>query len=147
MKDDLFNKRHSLAHILMMAILKYYPEALATIGPVIDNGFYYDIDFTKTKEGKFTENDLSKIENEMKNIINNNLDFKKENITENEARERFANNKYKLELIEMALSSDNPQLTIYKTGDFIDLCEGPHINNTMEIKENSFKLNKIAGAY
>lgn len=151
MNQNLYNKRHSLAHILMMALLKKYPEAKATIGPVIDNGFYYDIDFSETKNGKFSESDLGNIEEEMKSIVSQNLDFKKENISEAEAKELFKDNKYKLELIDLALASDNPNLTLYKTGTdanaWADLCEGPHIDNTKEILEGSFKLTKIAGAY
>lgn len=151
MNNELFKKRHSLAHILMMAILKHYPEAKATIGPVIDNGFYYDVDFSETKTKTFGESDLAKIEGEMQNIISQNLDFKKETISEDAARQMFKNNKYKLELIDLALKSDNPNLTIYKTGadtqSWSDLCEGPHINNTKEILDKSFCLTKIAGAY
>lgn len=154
---NLFNKRHSLAHILMMATEKLFPGALATIGPVIENGFYYDIDFSKAQNiegGKFEEKNLKDLQKEMKKIISSNLDFTREEISESEAREYFGkikNNKYKLELIDMALAGGNPNLTVYKTGNekffWQDLCEGPHISNTKEIAEDSWKLDKIAGAY
>jgi threonyl-tRNA synthetase len=119
LKDVLFKKRHSLAHILMMATEKVFPGSLATIGPVIDNGFYYDIDFSNC-EKKFEEKDLKDLQKEMKKIISSNLDFIHEEISELDARKYFTevkNNKYKLELIDMALAGDNPNLTIYKTGN------------------------------
>lgn len=156
-QDNLFKKRHSLAHILMMAVEKHYKGALGAIGPVTENGFYYDIDFTNTTDkdgniiGKFGIEDLTKIEKEMKKIISQNLDFTRVEITEEEARQIFNKNKYKLEIIDMALLSDNPNLTIYKTGtekyQWSDLCEGPHIDNTKEIDNESFCLDKVAGAY
>jgi len=118
-KDILFKKRHSLAHILMMATEKLFPGSLPTIGPVIDSGFYYDIDFSNC-EKKFEEKDLRDIQKEMKKIISSNLNFTREDISELDARKYFTevkNNKYKLELIDMALAGDNPDLTIYKTGN------------------------------
>ena len=155
-KIPLFNKRHSLAHLLMMAIEKNYSGALATIGPVIDNGFYYDIDFSKTEKGKFDAEDIKKIERDMISSINKKLDFVCSEISETDAREKFKDNKYKIEIIDGILKNENKsgesentkaKLTVYTTGEFVDLCEGPHINNTSEIEVGSFKINKIAGAY
>ena len=95
--ENLFKKRHSLAHILLMAIKHNYPNATPTIGPVIDTGFYYDIDFSGGE--KPTLEDLPKIEQTMKEIIAKKLDFKKESVSSSQAEELFKDNKYKLELI------------------------------------------------
>ncbi len=142
-KEKIFKIRHSLAHILAMAILAKYPEAKITIGPVIENGFYYDIDFG---ENKIAENDLKDFQKKMKKIISQKLDFEKIEISKKEVLEKFKNNEYKTELInEIVENGEN--ITLYKTGDFEDLCEGPHIENTSEISTDAFKLTKIAGAY
>lgn len=141
---QLFNNRHSLAHVLLMAIHKLYPEALATIGPVTEHGFYYDIDF---KGIKISPDDLLTLEKEMRGILHQNLDFVVETISVAKARELFKHNSYKLEIIE-GIATDNQEITLYHTGkDFFDLCEGPHVKNTKEIPPDSFKLSHVAGAY
>ncbi len=142
--NHLFTSRHSLAHVLLMAIHKHYPGALPTIGPVTENGFYYDIDFGTIKIGP---DDLLKLEDEMKVILSRNLDFIVETVTGEKAKELFADNKFKLEIID-GIKSEGADITLYHTGkEFFDLCEGPHVSNTKEIPVDSFKLTTIAGAY
>ncbi len=144
-QSNLFNKRHSLAHILLMAVNHHFPHALPTIGPVIDTGFYYDFDFAGGP--KITPEDFPKIEKTMREIIARHLDFKVESVSPSQARSLFKNNKYKVELID-GIDKEGVQVTLYHTGeDFFDLCEGPHVSNTKEIAPDSFKLDKLAGAY
>ncbi|MFH1402035.1 MAG: threonine--tRNA ligase [Patescibacteria group bacterium] len=131
-------KRHSFAHLLAIAVLKKYPKVKLAIGPAIDNGFYYDFEFSE----KFEEKNLKNIEKEIKKLIAQKLDFTKEEISAKQARKLFKDQPYKLELLE---EIEKPQ--IYHTGDFTDLCSGPHIKNTNELNPNAFKLTKIAGAY
>ena len=143
--STLFKKRHSLAHIMLMSIKHHFPHAVPTLGPVIDNGFFYDVDFSESE--KITEGDLTKIEKTMREIIARNLDFKIENVPTFEAKGLFKNNNYKLELIN-GIESKGEDVTLYHTGDdFFDLCEGPHVANTKEISPDSFKLSHLAGAY
>jgi threonyl-tRNA synthetase len=140
----LFNKRHSLAHVLLMAIKEQYPHAVPTIGPVTDTGFYYDVDFGKDK---VAPEDLAKLESSMKTILTKNLPFRVETVTKDKAKELFAKNPFKLEIID-GIVSEGEDITLYHTGDtFFDLCEGPHVSNTAEIVPESFKLTTIAGAY
>ena len=131
--------RHSLSHILAIAIKEKYPEAKLGIGPAIQNGFYYDFDNLN-----ISEEDLKEIEKRMKHLVKQNINFEKKEISKNEAKELFKEEPYKLELIK---EIPNETVSIYKTGNFIDLCAGPHVNSTNEINPNSFKLQKIAGAY
>ncbi len=144
--NQLFKNRHSLAHILLMAISKHFPEALPTIGPVTENGFYYDVEFGKIKIGP---EDLEKLEKTMKEILTQSLDFVFETVTTEKAKELFAKNPFKLEIIDgIKAENKDASITLYHTGkDFFDLCEGPHVANTQEIKEDSFKLTTVAGAY
>ncbi len=140
----LTKKRHSLAHLMLMAIHEKYPHALPTIGPVTETGFYYDIDFGATKIGP---EDLKVLESSMQEIIKKNLPFVKEVIEEKDVRTLFANNPFKLEIIDSIVTNNTP-ITIYKTGNnFLDLCEGPHVENTSEIMPDSFALTSVAGAY
>lgn len=143
--SPLAKKRHSLAHVLLMAVKHHYPHALPTIGPVIENGFYYDLDFAGgAKPG--TE-DLEKIQNSMNEIVAENLPFRHEVVSADQARAFFENNPYKKELID-ELEKKGETITIYYTGDdFYDLCMGGHTKTTGEIAKESFKLDKIAGAY
>lgn len=143
---SLFCKRHSLAHVLLMAISKKYPAALPTIGPVTDNGFYYDIDFGTTK---INPDDLKEIEKEMRNILVQKLDFIVETVSTEKAKELFAKNPFKLEIIDsIKKENSDASITLYHTGkDFFDLCEGPHVTNTQDIAVDSFALATIAGAY
>lgn len=144
-KSPVFKKRHSLAHVLLMAIKHHYPHALPTIGPVTDTGFYYDIDFSKSE--KSTIEDLPKLEKTMVEIIKRHLDFKVETVSPDIAKGLFSTNQYKLELIE-GIQAKDAEVTLYHTGnDFFDLCEGPHVENTKDLAIDSFKLSHLAGAY
>ncbi|MGH2318332.1 threonine--tRNA ligase [Planococcus sp. SE5232] len=133
--------RHSTAHLLAQAIKRMYPDAKLGVGPVIENGFYYDID----TETAITSEDLPLIEKEMKKIINENVEIIRHDVTRAEAQKRFAaiEDPYKLELLE-AIPEDD-QVSIYEQGDFFDLCRGIHVPSTGKLKE--FKLLSVAGAY
>jgi len=135
-------KRHSLAHILAYAIKELYPGTKFGIGPVIENGFYYDFEFPKNL--KIGPDNLPKIEQKMRQLIKKNIKFEKKIISKKEANEIFKDQPYKLELIE---NLKEKKVSIFKSGDFVDLCKGPHITSTKEINLKSFKLTKIAGAY
>lgn len=135
--------RHSLAHLLAMAVLKKHPYAKLGIGPIIENGFYYDFNFGKEI---FSDKDLPELEKIIKEFIKEGLVFKKEKIEYKEAQKFFSEQQYKLELIEETNTSKDP-ITIYKSGDFTDLCAGPHVKSTKEINSDAFKLTRIAGAY
>lgn len=143
--DEQLNKiRHSLAHMLATAVLDSNPEVKVAIGPVVENGFYYDFDFPGNRGP--SQEDLEKYENKMRELLKEKIDFIQKKVNQEEAKNIFKNQPYKLELIE-ELSKKNEELSIYQSGDFIDLCSGPHIINSKEIDLNSFKLIKIAGAY
>lgn len=133
--------RHSTAHLLAQAVKRIYPDSKLGVGPVIENGFYYDIDTASA----ITTEDLPKIEKEMKKIIGENFEIVCHNVSRSEAQKRFAaiEDPYKLELIE-AIPEDE-QVTIYEQGDFFDLCRGIHVPATGKLKE--FKLLSVAGAY
>lgn len=133
--------RHSTAHLLAQAVKRLYPEAQVTIGPVIDDGFYYDFSYSKG----FTPEDLEKIEQEMQNIVNENLPVERQLMPRDEAVTFFREmgEEYKAEII--ASIPSNEDISLYRQGDFIDLCRGPHIPSTGKIK--AFKLMKLAGAY
>jgi len=144
-KDSkIFRIRHSLAHILAMSVLDKYKDAKITIGPVVENGFYYDIDFGDVK---ITDSDLKNFQKKMKKIISQKYDFKKIDVSKEEALNKVKGNQYKEELIK-EFSDTGKNITFYKTGDiFEDLCEGPHVENTSEIDTKAFELTKVAGAY
>ncbi len=129
---------HSTSHLLAQAIQELYPNALFGFGPAIENGFYYDIDFGDIT---ITENDLPAIEKKMKELAGKDQRIVREQLSKKEALKVFANNPYKVELIE-GIDED---ITIFKQGDFVDLCRGPHIMSTGLIKH--FKLLSLAGAY
>lgn len=135
-------RRHSLAHLLAAAVGELYPDAKNTIGPAIDNGFYYDFEFSSP----LSDPDLVNIERVMKKILPTWKEFAKKEITEEEARGVFKNNRYKLELIDEIVSKGE-LLTLYTSGEFTDLCRGGHARNMREIDTDSFKLSHIAGAY
>jgi len=140
--DKLENLRHTTAHLLAAAVLEFYPKAKITLGPPIESGFYYDIDFG---DEKISEEDLPKIENKMKQLVKEWKKVEGKEIDYHQALKLFKDNQYKLELIE-EIKSRGEKITIYKSGDFIDLCRGGHVNNpSKEIKY--FKLLSIAGAY
>ena len=140
--DNLYKIRHSFSHLLAAAVLQFDPEAKPTIGPPTDTGFYYDFEFSKP----FSESDLPNIQKAMKKIINKWQGFEKVEKTPEEAREFFKNNPYKLELIEGIVERDE-KITFYKSGDFLDLCEGGHVDDIKELNMSAFKLSHIAGAY
>jgi len=136
--EQLEQMRHSAAHIMAEAVQHLFPEAKFGIGPTIENGFYYDFDLPRP----LTPGDLPVIENKMREIISQNVPFVTEEISKEEARQLFATQPYKLELID---EIPDTTVTIYKQGSFIDLCRGPHLASTGEVK--AFKLTHIAGAY
>ncbi len=142
-KDDegLEVIRHSTAHLLAQATQMLYPDAQVTIGPVIDNGFYYDFAY---KDG-FSEGDLAKIEKNMNHLIKQNLKIERSEMGRDEAVQFFKDKGeyYKAEIIE-SIPADQT-LSLYQQGDFIDLCRGPHVPSTAKLK--AFKLMKLAGAY
>ena len=138
-EEEKLNKlNHSCAHLMAHAIKKLYPEAKFWVGPVIEEGFYYDVDL---KDNVLTEEDLPKIEKEMKKIAKGNKYINKVELTKDEAIEMFKDDEYKLDLLE----SMDENITAYKQEDFIDLCRGPHVDTTKELKNH--KLLKVSGAY
>ncbi|MFA5154951.1 MAG: threonine--tRNA ligase [Patescibacteria group bacterium] len=143
---SLADKRHSLSHLLAAAVLEIYPKAQLSIGPVIDNGFYYDIDFGETK---ISEADLREIEKKMAHLAKQNADFirSEKPIDEALAAAREAGETYKAELIADLKAAGETTVSYYTVGKFTDLCRGGHVTNTKEIKPGSFKLDKLAGAY
>ena len=132
--------RHSLSHIMALAVKKLYIDVKFGIGPAIENGFYYDFAFPQP----ISNYDLPKIEKEMKELIRKNLVFEKKFVNKKEGKKPFKNQPYKLELLE---ELPDKEASAYKSGDFIDLCKGPHVKSTKEIEPDSFKLTKVAGAY
>ena len=139
---DIEMLRHGMSHVLAKALKRIYGDIKLTIGPAIDNGFYYDVDLNKN----ISPEDYNKIEEEMKNIIASNEDFTRKVISKKEALELFKDNEYKLELINEL--PDNEEISIYYLGeDFVDLCRGPHVENTKFLRSFAFKINKVAGAY
>ncbi|MBW8351187.1 threonine--tRNA ligase [Bacillus sp. IITD106] len=131
--------RHSSAHLMAQAVKRLFPDVKLGVGPVIENGFYYDMDL----EHSITPEDLPLIEKEMKKIINENIEVVRKEVSRDEAKQMFAHDEYKQELID-AIPADE-KVTIYEQGDFADLCRGVHVPSTGKIKE--FKLLSIAGAY
>ncbi|MDP3948493.1 MAG: threonine--tRNA ligase [bacterium] len=152
-ESKIDNIRHSLAHLLAAAVLKRFPKAKLGIGPVIENGFYYDFLINADERGlqrgltQIKETDLPEIEKEMRRLIRMNLSFTGKKITPAEAKKLFKDQQFKLDLIKEFIKEKKP-LTVYKTGDvFIDLCKGGHVKNTSEINTDAFKLTHVAGAY
>ncbi len=148
--EQLSNKRHSLAHLLASAVLEQFPDTKLGIGPVIDNGFYYDFVFSKP----LSPEDLPRLEKRMKELAKSSLSFERQEKTTQEAKDFYgsadidgkAAQPFKLELID-ELDKAGEQITLYQTGEFTDLCRGGHVENTSEIDADSFKLDKLAGAY
>ena len=140
-EDEELNKlNHSCAHLLAHAVKHLYSDAMFWVGPVIEDGFYYDIDLNGRS---LTEEDLEKIEKEMKKISKDNKLIKRIELSKEEALEMFKNDKYKLDLINNMASDE--VISAYTQGDFTDLCRGPHMNSTKDMKY--FKLLKVSGAY
>lgn len=143
--EQLDHIRHTLAHLLAASVLELYPEAKPTIGPTIDNGFYYDFEFNP--DNRPTDKELKDIEKRMRKILPSWKEMLGKEISSDEARTLFKDNPYKLELIEEIISK-NEKLTSYTAGKFTDLCRGGHsANPAKEISSDAFKLTRIAGAY
>ena len=137
--------RHSTSHITASVIQKLFKEVKFAIGPTIENGFYYDLDLRE----RITPEDLPRIEKKMKELIKKDLKFEKKELEIKKAIELFKKLKqpYKVELIKDLEKEKNKKVTIYTVGDFIDLCKGPHVKSTKEIRFDAFKLTSLAGAY
>src|SRR3989338_2960158 len=156
--DHLSHIRHSLAHLLAAAVLELWPDAKLTLGPAIDNGFYYDFDFGEentplnppSKEGGrkngVSEADLGKIEQKMREIVKTWKPFEGKEVSPAEARKIFTGNPYKLELID-GIEQRGEKITLYTSGKFTDLCRGGHTDDAKEMREAGWKLDRIAGAY
>ncbi len=152
-ETHLYRIRHSLAHIMAQAVLEMIPQAKYTIGPPIEDGFYYDFDLPRT----LTPEDLEHIEARMREIVKGHHDFRKRVVSAEEARQIFKDQPYKLELIDGLEHGgidehgnplhEKPEISIYEHDTFIDLCRGPHVANTREIHPEAFKLMNVAGAY
>ncbi len=141
-EDERLNTlNHSCAHLLAQAISHLYPGAKFWVGPVIDDGFYYDMDLG---EGVIKEEDLPNIEREMKRCAKDAKRIVRQELSKQEALEMFKDDPYKVDLIE-AMDEQETVITCYRQGDFTDLCRGPHVENTKELKY--FKLLKVSGAY
>ena len=132
--------RHSLSHVMAEAVVKLYPGAKVAIGPAIDDGFYYDFDLPSPIQ----PDDLPAIEKEMRRIISANTPFKRVEVSKAEARAMFEGEPYKLELID---GLDDGAITVYEQGAFRDLCRGPHVDSTRDLRPDCFKLRAVAGAY
>jgi len=132
--------RHSLSHIMAAAVQELFPKVKFGIGPAIENGFYYDFELPQS----LNPEDLPKIEKKAKELIKKDLPFRKRSVSKKQAQKLFKGQSYKLELIkEMKVN----KVDIYETGNFIDLCKGPHVKSTKDLPLDAFKLTKIAGAY
>jgi threonyl-tRNA synthetase len=141
-KEGLDGIRHSLAHLLAAAVMELWPDAKRTIGPPIENGFYYDFMFSKP----ITEKDLPKIEKKMRQILPTWDRFERSEATISEAKKEYAGNEFKLELIN-EFSKEGKNLSFYKSGNYTDLCKGGHVSSMKSINGDAFKLTHIAGAY
>ncbi|MBN8582731.1 MAG: threonine--tRNA ligase [Anaerolineae bacterium] len=152
-ETNLYKIRHSAAHVMAQAVMEIFPDGKPTIGPPVENGFYYDFDLPRN----LTPEDLEAIEKRMRQIVQGKHDFKKTVISAEEAKKIFADQPYKLELIEGLEKGgldeygnplkEKPEISIYQQDTFTDLCRGPHVANTKEIKQDAFKLMSVAGAY
>jgi threonyl-tRNA synthetase len=152
-ESKLYKIRHSAAHVMAQAVLEMFPEAKYTIGPPVENGFYYDFELPQP----ISQDDLPQLEKRMRQIIAGQHDFVKEVLPAEEAREIFKAQPYKLELIEGLEQGGfdeygeplnvKPEISIYKHDSFVDLCRGPHVDNTKQINPAAIKLMSIAGAY
>ena len=158
--QNIEKKRHSCAHIVAAAVQELYPDAKFGVGPTIDNGFYYDIKFVEN----INEDDLQKIEKKAKHLIKQNVSFEKEEVNIEQAIKMFTEigQDYKVSLLKdlkekgttkmseeelQDLGDSVEQVTLYRSGGFVDLCRGPHIESSKELNEKGLKLQKLAGAY
>jgi threonyl-tRNA synthetase len=145
--EELQHLRHSGAHLLAASVLELYPEALLTIGPAIEHGFYYDIDFSRVGDGSMalSVDDLPKVEQKMKELVKTWESFSHKEVSVEEAREIYMDNPYKLELIE-EIHAKGETITLYTVGTFTDLCRGGHVEAPKQALR-VFKLMSVAGAY
>jgi threonyl-tRNA synthetase len=152
--SQLYKIRHSAAHIMAQAVMEMFPgEARIAIGPPIENGFYYDFDLPRS----LTPDDLAVIEQRMREIIAENHPFTREEVSADQAKTQFADQQYKIELIEGLEKggfdeygnplSEKPVISFYRDGPFVDLCRGPHVASTSQVNPDAIKLLNIAGAY
>jgi threonyl-tRNA synthetase len=151
--SELYRIRHSAAHVMAQAVLEMFPQAKYTIGPPVENGFYYDFDLPRS----LTPEDLETIEARMRQIIAGKHAFQKQVVSADEARRIFKDQPYKLELIAGLEQGgfdeygepldEKPEISIYTHAGFIDLCRGPHVENTAQINPSAVKLMSVAGAY
>lgn len=142
--ESLEHKRHTLAHLLAAAVLEAYPDAKRTIGPAIDNGFYFDFEFPSDKP---SEADLKKLEARMRKLLPSWKSMERSELSPDEAKAEYPGNEYKHELID-EFAGEGQTLTFYKSGNYSDLCRGGHSENPAgEIAPDSFALDRIAGAY
>ncbi len=151
--SDLYRIRHSTAHVMAQAVLEMFPEAKYTIGPPVEDGFYYDFDLPRS----LTPDDLAVIEKRMRQIIAGKHDFQKKIVSADEARQVFISQPYKLELIDGLEKGgfdeygnplkDKVDISLYIHDKFVDLCRGPHVENTRQINPAAVKLMSVAGAY
>ncbi|MFA5746851.1 MAG: threonine--tRNA ligase [Candidatus Paceibacterota bacterium] len=144
-KQPIENIRHSLAHVMAAAVQDLYPGVKFGMGPAIDNGFYYDFDLPEGR--KIVPEDLAAIENKMREILASGASFEREDIQIGQAEKVFNGQKYKLEIVADLKAGGEEKVSIYRTGEFVDLCKGPHVVSAKELPADAFKLTKIAGAY
>lgn len=160
-ESELYRIRHSAAHVMAEAVLTQFPDAKLAIGPPIEDGFYYDFDLGQDEEGKpitFSPEDLEQIESKMKQLLKKNAPFEQSTMSIEEAKSFFANEPFKLELIEELaagkvdengepISEPVEEVGIFRHRDFVDLCRGPHVRFTKKVRANSVKLLRSSGAY
>src|SRR5690606_497961 len=160
-ETDLYRIRHSAAHVMAEAVTDLFPEARLAIGPPIEDGFYYDFDLGQDERGKprtFSPEDLERIEGRMQELLRENAEFEHSTMPVGEALDFFVGQPYKVELIEdlaagkvdeMGNPTTEPaaEVGIYRQRDFVDLCRGPHVGRTRDIKANAVKLLRTSGAY
>ncbi len=139
--DLLDTLRHSTAHIMAAAVVKLFPGTKVAIGPAIEDGFYYDFDLPTT----LVPEDLERITQTMHELLGQDRSFEREVVSREEAKKLFAQEPYKLELLEAI--PEGEEVSLYRVGDFVDLCRGPHVESTKEIRKDGIKLTSIAGAY
>lgn len=152
-ESELYRIRHSAAHVMAQAVLELFPEAKYTIGPPVEDGYYYDFDLPRS----LTPEDLQVVEKRMRQIIGGNHDFVRTVVSAEEARQIFKDQPYKLELIEGLVQGgfdeygnplkEKPDISIYRHDKFVDLCRGPHVESTRKINPSGIKLMSVAGAY
>lgn len=150
-QSDLYRIRHSAAHVMAETVLEFYPEAKLAIGPPIEDGFYYDFDLGEDENGKlitFSEEDLERIEARMKQLLKQNAKFEHSSMTVDDALTFFADEKYKVELIQDLVKNEGVnEVSIYTQREFVDLCRGPHVGFTKQVKANAIKILRSGGAY